>query len=168
MATHPTTAEEIRDRIIEVMESIDLIVMPGERLRAFRNEGGADFVDWCEANPGSARRRFQVRDMGHDESPLNTNLDVEERSVTFSIVVAYPQTGRDGRDQALDRDDAMNSDRHQIEQAIGIGGRSRFSWPTGPDAFWDGQRSSTEPRVPGVSCDFLEMVQTYTFKRSMT
>ncbi len=167
MATHPTTAEAIRDRIIEVFES-ELVpsLLPSDRWRAYRNEYGADFIEWAETNPQGAFRRFQVRDTGEDAASEVTNVDVELRQVTFSILVAYPQDARYGRDQALDRDDVSNADEHQLEQAIGILGRPRFTYPF-PDATWQSEGSSAN-RLIGNACDFLEIVKVYTFYRSMT
>ena len=88
-----------------------------------------------------------------------SNCDIEQREVTFLIIVAYPQTARTGADQALDRDDVMSADQHQIELAVGMTGRANFSGAY-PDACW---LSGSTTRTVGEACDFLEIRETLTF-----
>jgi hypothetical protein len=159
-----TTVESIRDRAIDVIEATAPSVLPSDEFRRYRNEGGADFRVWAERNPAGAWRRFQVRDTGDDEPPEVSNTDVEERRITLVVTVAYPQTSRAGKDGALDRDDAMSSDQHKIEHAIGMCGRANFA-PPYPDACW---RSGRTERVVGDGVDFLVITQTMSFRRTMT
>lgn len=157
-----TTADLIRDRIIDVIESLTPDLLAGDKFRRYRNEGNGDFEAWATANPDGAWRRFQVRDVGRDQPPEVSNTDVEERLITFSIVVAYPQTSRAGRKNALDRDTAMSHDQHDIEHAIGLTGRGNFMPPDYPDASW---RSGSTTRSVRQAVDFLEIEQTMAFYR---
>jgi hypothetical protein len=160
-----TTAEAIRDRLIAVIEGLTPVSLSGDKFRAYRNEGGADFQSWAEANPPGAFRRVQVRDTGEDESPEVSNTDCEERKVTFSILVAYPQTSRTGKGAALDRDDVIQQDRRSIDKAIGMIGRANLSHPY-PDACWLKDGSDAPTRVEGNGVDFLEFRYQYLFQQS--
>lgn len=159
-----TTDGAIRDRIVTVIEGLTPTVLAGEIFRAYRNEGDGDFEAWAEEFPNAARRRFQVRVVGDDQPAEVTNLDVELRSATIVLTVAYPQTGRDGKDQALERDDTVAADAQQIEDAIGPRGKANFSAPYAAATIFypDWQRDS------GSSCDFLVMTFAVTFYRAMT
>jgi hypothetical protein len=130
-----TTAEAIRDRIIAVIAGLVPKTVAGDIFRAYRNEGGGDFQAWAEGNATGCRRRFQVRQLRDRRAPDISNTDFEERMATFRILVAYPQTHRDGPGAALDRDDALDSDMMQIEHAIGMCGRANLA-PPYPDACW--------------------------------
>lgn len=160
MAT--TTPAAIRDRAITVIEA--LVPSTDVRFRAYRNEGGADFQQWCEDNPASCRRRFQVRTEGGTLTPPVSDTLVEEHQVTLVILVAYPQTNRDGRDAALDRDDTLDVDAFQIDKAIGMLGKANFTPPTYADATWI--EGSPADRIVGDAADFLELRLTYIYKRS--
>lgn len=159
-----TTAESIRDRAIAVIEGLVARVIGTDRFVAYRNEYGADFRHAAEAYPTKAWRWFQVRDDGNDEPPAVSNTDFEERKITLVVLVAYQQNHRAGPDNALDRDDAMSADQHQIEHAIGMCGRANFA-PPNPDACW---RSGRTTRIVGNGVDFLEITQTMSFRRAMT
>lgn len=156
-----STAESIRDRIIAVIEALTPESFAGDKFRRYRNEGAGRFEDWADDNPQAALRRFQVRDTGEDTPPAVSNTDIEQREVTFSILVAYPQNARAGKDQALDRDDLMSLDQHQIEKAVGMQGRANFTSPY-PDACW---LSGSTARTVGAACDFLEIRQVMTFMK---
>lgn len=157
-----TTAAAIRDRAITVISALVPISLR-ERFVAFRNEEGAEFLKWAEANPDAAFRRFQVRDDGNDQPPNVSNSDVEERLVTLAIRIAYPQNSRAGVKNALDRDRVMSEDQFKIEKAVGYSGASNFTSPN-PDASW---RDGRVRRVVGNSCDFLEIVQTMGYYRAI-
>jgi hypothetical protein len=159
---HATTAGAIRDRIIEVIRALTPSVHTGNRFEVFRDEDEANFVEWAEAFPQGAFRRFQVRDLSTDGPPPVSNTDIEERLVTFTIAVAYPQTSRMGGDAARDRDDARTADRHLIERAIGMAGRANFSSPH-PDACWRADGSGSE-LVTRNGVDFLVITQTMSFQ----
>jgi hypothetical protein len=159
-----TTAEAIRARIITVIVDLTPASDAGVDFTPFRNELAANFRRWADQNAASAHRRFQVRDIGEDSPPDVSNTDVESRRVTYEIVIAYPQTHRWGADAALDRDDVMSQDQHQIEHAIGLTGRANFSGSY-PDACW--VEGSTEREI-GDACDFLVIRQTMMFYRAMT
>lgn len=161
MAT--TTPEAIRDRMIAVIEALTPVSDSGVRFRAYRNEGGANFQAWAEANPAGARRRFQVRTAGSTSTPPVSNTDVEEHQVEVTITVAYPQTGRDGRGQALDRDDTADADAFQIDRACGMLGKASFTSPHA-DATWI--EGVPRDRIVGDACDFIEIVYVMIYKRA--
>lgn len=161
MAT--TTPAAIRDRAITVIEALTPGSDTGVKFRRYRNEGGADFQDWCETNPAGSRRRFQVRTTGGSVVPAVSNQDVEEHEVTLTVLVAYPQTGRDGGDQALDRDDTLDADAFQIDEAIGMLGKANFTSPYA-DATWIS--GGVSDRIVGAAVDFLELRLTYIYKRT--
>jgi len=161
MAT--TTPEAIRDRFITVIETLTPSRDSGTRFRAYRNEGGADFIAWAEAHPAGAQRRVQVRTSLASEAPLVSNTDVEEHRVTITVLVAYAQNARMGTGQALDRDDAMDADQFQIDYAVGMCGAANFS-PPYADATWvDGSPAS---RIVGAACDFIQLEYTMTYWRA--
>lgn len=163
MSTLPTTADLIRDRMIDVIEQLVPTVLPGDAFVRSTNEGLADFIAECEANPSGALRRFQVRDTGDDPVPLVTNSDIDEAMVTFEIYVAYPQDERAGDKNALDRDTASSRDANAIKHAVGLWGRANFS-PPYPDACWRGD--VPRPRRIGKGVDFLIIRQTMSFQRA--
>lgn len=161
--TNATTADAIRDRAIVLVEAIAPTIAPATNFRAFRNEGSADFLAWCEANPESAFRRFQVRTSGRNLPPEVSNTDHEERIVALETIVAYPHNARAGARQALDRDTAMDRDYDALELAIGLYSRANFSAPH-PDACWfDGEAN----RLVGDRVDFLVVSNSYSFRRSL-
>lgn len=132
-----------------------------DKFRKYRNEGGADFIAWAEQNPGSAFRRFQVRDNGEDSIVEVSNMDFDERRVTFRITIAYPLNARTGPDQALDRDDVMDDDFHSIDFLVGIYGRQNFSGTNDCTPL-----GLTKSVIRGDACDFLELEGTYIYKRT--
>ena len=157
-----TTPSAIRDRAITVVAALTPASDSGVGFRAYRNEGGADFQAWAEANPASCRRRFQIRTTGGTSTPLVSNTDEEEHQVTLTVLVAYPTTGRDGAAQALDRDDVMDADEFQIDVALGMLGRANFSGSY-PDACWI--EGAPMDRIDGASVTFIELRYTYIYRR---
>lgn len=162
-AENAATPQTIRDRAIAVIEALTPTSDTGVKFRAYRNEGGADMQDWAEKNPAACRRRFQVRTVGNTFTPPISNTDGEEHQVTLNVLVAYPQNGRDGKKQALDRDDTLDEDAFQIDKAIGMLGRANFSHPH-PDACWI--EGAPIARIVGVAVDFIEFVLTYIYRRT--
>lgn len=156
-----TTAEAIRDRIITVISALTPTSQAGTGFRAYRNEGDANFETWCEANPAQAFRRFQVRDTGSDGSPDVSNTDVEQRTVAYTLTVAYPQNNRTGKGAALDRDDVMRTDRLQIEKAIGMLGQANFAAPY-PSATWRFEDWDVI-RTSGAGVDFVAVSVGYQY-----
>lgn len=159
-----TTAESIRDRALDVIEDLIPEILAGDRFIRYRNESGADFRAHARANPQNMWRRVQVRHDGSGVPPPVSNTDVTEQRIQLEVIVAYQQHHRAGPDNALDRDDVMDIDRHQIEDAVGMHGRQNFS-PPYPDACWvmDGSTSEVE-RDEGV--DFVVIKQTMIFRRT--
>lgn len=121
------TLEAIRDRVYTLIESQTPTTLSADKFRRYRNEGGADFPAWVEVNAPGALRRFQVREVGDDELPDVSDTTTERVQATLEILVAYPQNARTGRDNAMDRDDAMNKDWAAINLVCGIYGKSNFS-----------------------------------------
>ena len=165
-----TTGSAIRDRLITVITGLTPDTVVGDRFRAYRNEGGGDFRSWAEAHASGARRRFQVRSVGDRSNPAVSNTDYEERTVTYRVLVAYPQTNRDGADAALDRDDALEADILDIDHAIGMCGRANLAAPW-PDACWrpegNGEDSTIREAIIGNGVDFAELYVSYSYLRSM-
>src|ERR1051325_7779674 len=166
-ATTVTRAGSIRDRVIQLIAAITPTAAtssaPSNGFFAYRNEGDGSFVKFAEKNPTNAYRRFQVRDDGIDEPPAVSNMDLEERKLTFDILVAYPLNQRTGKQAALDRDDTMDEDFHAIDYAVGMYGRANFTAPY-PDATPMGCSRRVEH---GNACDFLVITAHFLFKRSL-
>lgn len=154
------TPETIRDRVYTLIEGITPASLAADKFRRYRNEGDANFVEWTETQPAGAFRRFQVRDSGEDEIPEVSNTDFDDRRLTLNITIAYPQNARAGANQAMDRDDVMDSDYRKIDYLIGIYGRANFSsthdcTPLG----------TTKARESGENCDYLIITAQYRYFR---
>ncbi len=121
-----STAAAIRDRIKALIEALTPVSDSGVKFRSYRNEGKGDFQDWAESLQSSAFRRFQARTEGTEDPPEVSNTDVDLRHMSIVVMIAYPQTGRHGPDQALDRDDVIDEDWGKINGAIGIYGGANF------------------------------------------
>lgn len=159
MAT--TTADAIRDRAITVIGELVADSLAETRFLPSRNENEGNFDRWANGNPAAALRRFQVRTRGTDRVPEVSNHDLEEHVVELIVRVAYPKTHRFGDDNALDRDDVIDQDRHAIENAIGLRGAHNFTTPW-PDATW--LDIPYEPaRETGTACDILVIRQRMAF-----
>lgn len=155
-----TTAESIRDRAIAVIGALVPRSHTTRGYRKYDNEGSGDFVAWVAASPSGGFRRFQVRQTG-DSGPAVSNTDYEERQLVLAVTIAYPQDGRAGRDQAMDRDDMIDADFKQLDFAVGLYGRANFS-PPNPDAMPLG---ATKTIVKGDGVDFLVIELTFTYQR---
>ncbi len=161
MAT--TTVDMIRDRIRTVIEAIAPLTLTNDPFKRYRYEKSDDFRGWASENPQASVRRFHVRSTGADQPVEISNYDFETHYVVFEVVIAYPQTNRWGGDDALDRDDAMDQDRHLVEHVIGLSGAANFV-PGTADAVY---RGHVVTRETGGSCDFLVITQTMSFYRAM-
>lgn len=161
MAT--TTPAAIRDRAITVIEALTPSSDVTTRFRKSQNMSEADFQAQCETNPTGCERRFQVRCDGSTEAPPVSDTLVEEHRCTLSVLVAYPQTQRWGRDAALDRDDVIDEDRFQIDKAVGMLGKANFTSPYA-DATW--VEGAPPDRIVGAAVDFLELRYAYIYKRA--
>lgn len=158
-----TTPEAIRDRAITVIEALTPAADTSIKFRAFRNEHGADFQAWAEANPTSAQRRFQVRTTGGSVVPEVSNTSIEEHQVTLRVLVSYPHSHRWGRGAGLDRDDVMDQDTFQIDEAIGMLGKANFSSPYANATWIEGAPREV---IRGASCDFVELELVYIYQRT--
>lgn len=162
MAT--TTAAAIRDRAIAVIKTLTALTVPNDTFVAYRNELGADFRSWANANAQASVRRFQVRTSGADREIEVTDEQLETHYLELEIIVAYPQTHRWGADNALDRDDAMEQDLHLILDAIGVRGSENFT-PPHADATWREHLNVDDEHERGAVCDFLVIKQLMSYTR---
>lgn len=163
MAT--TTAKAILDRAIAVITALAPKSNTNDRFSSMPADDLGNFVQWAEATPDGAFRRFFVRTTGKDQLPAVSNTDVEEHFVELLVVVAYPKTSRTGADGALDRDAVMDQDRFLIEGAIGLLGAANFA-PPNADATYRGHAPSVDRTPP--ACDYLIIDQTMSYLRAMT
>lgn len=161
--TNATTEDAVRDRAIEVIRTLVPSYVPAVRFVPHRNEHDGEFPDWCEQNPQSALRRYQVRFDGVIETPAVSNNDHEERVVLLTTMVAYPHNAKTGAKQALDRDTAISRDRDQLDRAIGVYSRPNFIAPN-PDASWT---SGDTQRVRVGAVDLLIITGLFRFRRAL-
>lgn len=168
MAT--TTAALIRDRAIAVIAGLFPRSLIGNPFLAFENDDDGDFEAWCETRPESALRVFQVRTTTVDGIVLVSNFDIEEHYLQLAITIAYPKTAFAGVRASLSRDDVIDQDRHDVEGLVGLRGAATFTPATGADATFRGDVDPTKPRVnrTKTGCDYIELVQLWSFYRSMT
>jgi hypothetical protein len=152
-----TTPGALRDYMIGLVAAMTSSINSKDRFVQHHNEKDGDFLEWCKAHPQAAFRRFQIRDNGDRRSPACTNSDVEECFVTYEILVAYPQTSRTGKDNALDRDDAMEADRKLLVKTIGLSGYANFQGAN-PNAAW--VEGSATRQETNFGFDLLVMKQT--------
>lgn len=157
-----TTAASIRDHAISLISALAPTRSSSNTLLAYRNEHSADFIAWAAENPAGAFRRFQVRDIRTERKPDVSSASIEAKFVTLEVIIAYPHTSRTGPSNALDRDDAMSLDQHQIETAIGIRGFANFDGIVGPMAEWV---SGMTRRATRGACDFLVIRQTMRYRK---
>jgi hypothetical protein len=156
------TAEAIRDRVYTLIEAL-APATDATGFRRYRNEGGADFVEWAEQNPAAALRRFQIREVETDELPHTSSVLEERVRLQFELRVAYPQTHRYGAANAMDRDDVINQDWLKVNYAVGIYGAGNFTGsydciPLG----------AVKSRETGDGVDFLVVELSVEFLRSTT
>ncbi len=159
-----TTADDIVERVLDIIEALTPDTIPGSRFRRYRGEGDGDFVTWCEASPESAFRRVQARHNGSVRVPDVSNGDFEERETTITVLIAYPNDGRAGKNQTRSRDQLIGLDLDQLERAIGLYSRANFT-PPNPDAFF---RDWSSARIAQDACTFLSVEVTYAFYRALT
>jgi len=158
-----STQAAIRDRVKVLIEALPPASLTGDRFKSFLNEKGADFQEACEAQPQGALRRFQARFDGSEDPPEVSNTDTDLRHATMVILIAYPHTARYGADQAMDRDDCIDSDWGQINGIIGIYGRANFT-----GAHDCTPLGATHEVIRGASVDFLEVRMLLSHYRTVT
>lgn len=163
MTWNATTADDIVERVLDVIEALTPSTI-ATRFRRYLGEGDGDFVPWTEGNPGSAFRRVQARHSGTVGVPEVSNGDFEERETTVTVLIAYPNDARAGRDQTRARDKLIALDLDQLEQAIGLYGRANFQSPN-PECYF---RDWGSTRFSQRACTYLSIDITYAFNRSLT
>lgn len=157
------TADNICDRILDLIEAQVPETLAANEFRRFRDEEGADFEVWAEKNVPGCLRRFQVLEVGDDELP-ETSSGIEERvRMRVEIRIAYPQTHRYGANNARSRRRVMNQDWRAVNYAIGLYGRGNFTGshdctPLG----------ATKTRESGGKVDYLVVSASYEYLRSIT
>jgi hypothetical protein len=155
-----TTAALIRDRMLSLVDALTPMT-DATRFRHFREEG--DFRAWAQSQPTACLRRFSILDVGQYRPALVSNTDVELRRALFETVIAYPMSGRFGRNQ-LGVEDVIEQDMHQVEHTIGMRGYGNFTAASGAEAAW--VEGETAREVAG-RVRLLVIVQTFEFYRSM-
>jgi hypothetical protein len=156
------TVEAIRDRVYTLVEALTPPSLERDRFRRYRNEGGADFTDWADANATAALRRFQVREVGDDELPETSNGTEERVRMRLEIRIAYPHTHRYGAANAMDRDDVMSKDWGKINAALGIYGRGSFT-----GAHDCTPLGCVKSREQGLKVDYLVIAAQFEYVRSI-
>jgi hypothetical protein len=163
--TTVSTIAAIRDRCRVLIEALTPTLDTSVRFRSYRNEGPANFEDWAVKNATSSLRRFQCRAIGIEEPPEVSDALTDLRHFTVTVEVAYPQTGRHGPDQALDRDDVIDSDWGLINGKIGIYGRGNFNANDGNDCTPLGAEREISSSA-GV--DLMEIRARFSYWRTVT
>ncbi len=157
-----STEAAIIDRITALVSDLNPLSDVGVPFRSSLNEGSANFIDQCEAQPAGCLRRFQARTEGSEEPPEVSNTLVDLRHFTVVVLVAYPTTGRWGTKGAVARDRIIHEDFKRIEQAIGIYGRANFSGAY--DCTPLGNEGSPMKEIErGVACDFLQVTARFSY-----
>jgi hypothetical protein len=151
----------IRDTMITTVAGLTPTTLSGNRYKK-HDQRMSDFRAWCEQNPGPAFRRFSIRGTGAQEPPEVTNTDVEWIWTEIEAVVAYPLDFRGGPQMTLDRDDLIEEDMRQIENAIGTNGYSTIE-----SAGAGTVTTSSIEREPGQACDFGVLRLRTGFYRAM-
>lgn len=164
-------ASAIRDRGHSLVEALTPALLASDKFRRYRNEGKGDLEDWAETNAAGCLRRFQIREVSDVEPPVTSNLTEERVILTLEFRMAYPQSHRYGSDNALDRDDVMNSDWKQIKYELcGSGGDARSNFTTATAGSYDCTPLLSVKQVNerGGKVDFLVARLQYEYLRSTT
>lgn len=159
-----TTPALLRDYIVSLIAAITPTINARDKFMAHHNEKDGDFLEWVTSHPESAFRRFQVRTKGNPPAPLVTNCDVVDEIITLEIMVAYPQTSRTGKGNALSRDDAADEDRRLINKVIGLSGYANFNGSNPNAAILE----HTPERIEGKGFDYLHILQRMRIYRQVT
>jgi hypothetical protein len=163
MTWNATTADALVERVLDIIEAVTPDTVK-TRFRRYLGEGDGNFVAFCEANPESAFRRVQARHGGSVRVPEVSNGDFEERETTISVLIAYANDARAGRDQTRARDAMIGLDLDALELAIGLYGRANFQAPN-PEAYF---RDWGSTRFSQTACTYLSVDVTYAFNRALT
>jgi len=160
MATATTTAQLIREDRRNIVEDLKPTQLSKVKFREFERSG--DFREWCEDNPKSCFRRFQISDLATYEIPTISDMILEEVVTQFEVLVAYPADGRYGSSDIINGlEDAMRADQVRIETMIGA--LSYGNYASGLDLF---QLSSYEIEKE-EDVYFLSAVYDVSFKRAV-
>jgi hypothetical protein len=94
--------------------------------KAHRSE--RDFNVWCETNPVSCLRRFDIQDLFDYEIVDVSDLDKEYVRGQESIAIAYPEMeALYGAAQRRARHDIMREDLRQIKTTVGLPGYGNYT-----------------------------------------
>lgn len=130
MSTATTSLELIRDGMIAKLEALTPTLLSADKFR--RHVGEVDFSRYCETDPTSAFRVFSVLQDDVEEPPTVSDMDVEHRTATFALLIAYPKAwGRYGGQNERDAQDCIEADRRLIDGRSGIGHNAYSGYPSG-------------------------------------
>lgn len=119
----------------------------------------SDFRMWAEENDATSLRWYTILQQGTETLGVG-DLDVELRRTEVEIVIAYPHHwGTYGGDNASEMDDTIESDRNQVEKAVGYRGSANYL--AGQHAAIEGSRSP-EPG-DGVTFAVIPLTVTYYY-----
>ena len=158
MATPTTTIGAIQTGMVTVIEALDPSLQPESRFEA--SLGDKEFRGWAAENSDGCFRRFDARDVTTDRGPLSSDGVIEHVRGQIEVVVAYPKHPALYGDGGLRAADTLiDSDMHQIDDAIGLHGGA--NWISGQCAtlLTDGgaviDRGDDESEVMFLSLTYL-------------
>ena len=159
-----STQAAIIDRITALVSDLTPLSDVGVPFRSSLNEGSANFIDQCEAQPAGCLRRFQVRTDGSEDPPEVSDTLVDMRHFTAIVLVAYPTTGRWGTKGAVARDRVIDEDWGRLNGTAGVGIYSRGQFASTYDCTPLGAEKTI---IRGTACDFLEVRARFSYYRSV-
>lgn len=112
-----TTAQLIREKQRDLIQDLAPSQIAGTPFREHDLSQG--FEQWAESSPHAALRKFQIVDLASYETVAGDMVS-HEVETEFEITVAYPVDYRYGSDGINGLADIIETDRVQIETAIGI------------------------------------------------
>lgn len=127
MATSTTTLSAIRSNMESTMLGLTPTSMPSIKYTLHREQ--EFFQDWAIDNPQAALRTYQIRDLTTYEAPEVSDSEIEERTGTLEVMIAYPEEemGRySQRGNFRGLDDVLEEDREQLLAALGRRGHGNY------------------------------------------
>jgi hypothetical protein len=151
----------IRDTMATTVIGLTPPVISSKRFTKYDHRV-SDFRAWCEQNPTGCFRKFSIRGTGTQSPPEVTNTDVEWINTEIEAVIAYPLDFKGGPQMTLDRDDLIEDDLRQIENAIGTNGYQTI------ESAGAGTVTTIEAtREEGQACAFAVLRLAVGFYRAM-
>lgn len=112
-----TTWPSVRSALTSAIQAVRPALRP-DVLFAY-HEGDQGFAAWAVANSARALRHFEIANLFVDEFPGSSNADVELVRGQHAVTVAYPLRFPYGRQPVVKMDEAIDSDRWELDTAIG-------------------------------------------------